>query len=310
MLNNEILIKRLSHIKQLFQIGIGQSNQHESIAVFSILTFHDSIEMFLKLLAEHKSINASKFNFLDYWEKVPDLTIKESMRNLNARRVNIKHKGLLPAKSEIEISRVNTIDFFDQNTKTQFGIDFKEISLIELIGYDKVKTYLIKSQSSLNNGKVEDSIENVAYAFDELLHAYESNKSSWGNSPFFFGQDMTFLSSFSMGVSRYDNESGIEKIGEFIDKVKESIEGLQKAVKITSFGIDYKEYVKFKILTPVVMRFIGGNVNAQIMGEKKWTVENCQYCIDFVVKSALKLQEFDFDIESLEINKFKQGSLD
>ena len=225
------------------------------------------------------------------------------MRNLNARRVNIKHKGLLPAKSEIEISRVNTIDFFDQNTKTQFGIDFKEISLIELIGYDKVKTYLNKSQSSLNNRKVEDSIANVAYAFDELLHTYESNKASWGNSPFFFGKDMTFLSSFFMGVSGDDNESGIKKIEEFIDAVKESIEGLQKAVKITSFGIDYKEYVKFNILTPVVMRFIGGSVsvNAQIMDNKKWTVENCQYCIDFVVRSALKLQEFDFDIESLEI---------
>jgi len=309
MLSKEILYKRLSHIKQLYRIGIGQTNQHENIAVFSILAFHDSIEMFLKLLAEHKGINASKFSFLDYWEKIPTLTLKESMRNLNARRVNMKHKGLLPAKSELEISKVNTIDFFDQNTISQFGIDFKDISLIELIGYQKVKDYLNKSQIALNENKPEVSIENVAYAFDELLYSYEQNKSTWGSSPFSVGANMTFMSSFSMGVSRHNNQSGIEKIGEFVDKVKESIEGLQRAVKITNFGIDYKEYVKFNILTPTVIRFNGGNVNAQIKGERKWTIENCQYCIDFVVKSALTLQEFDFDIESLEVNRFIQNEI-
>jgi hypothetical protein len=302
MLSKEIIIQRLSHIKQLYQIGINQTVQHENIAVFSILAFHDSIEMFLKLLAEHKGINASKFSLLDYWVKIPELTLMESMRNLNARRVNMKHKGLLPAKSELEISKVNTIEFFDQNTQTQFGIDFKDISLIELIGYEKVRTYLTKSQSALNNGIIDKCVECVAYAFDELLRSYESNKTSWGKSPFFFGENMTFLSSFHMGVFSSTDYNGIEKLGEFIDKVVESIEGLQKAVKINSLGIDYKEYLKFKILTPTVIRFIDGHVDAQITGEKKWSIENCQYCIDFVVKSALKLQEFDFEIKSLEIN--------
>ncbi|MEX2485002.1 MAG: hypothetical protein WED10_10595 [Brumimicrobium sp.] len=309
MLSKEILFKRLSHIKQLYQIGIRQTEQHENIAVFSILSFHDSIEMFLKLLTEHKGINATKFSFLEYWEKIPDLTLKESMRSLNARRVNMKHKGLLPAKSELEISKVNAIDFFNQNTIIQFGIDFKDVSLIELVGYEKVKNYLKKSQEALKNGKHEESIENVAYSFEELLHSYEKNKTFWGISPFSVGADMTFMSSFSMGASRFDNDSGIEKLGEFIDKVKDSIEDLQRAVKITSFGLDYKEYVKFNILTPVVTRFIGGKVNAQIMGKRKWTIENCQYCIDFVIKSALSLQEFDFDVESLEDDRAKQVTL-
>jgi hypothetical protein len=299
MINKDILINRLTYIKQLYKIGLGQASQHDNIAVFSILSFHDSIEMFLKLLSEHNDINASNFNFLDYWEKIPSLTLKESMRNFNLRRVNIKHKGLLPAKSEIEVSRVNVTDFFNQNTKIHFGIEFSEISLIELISYLKVKEYLKLSQDSLDNNKAEDCIENAAYAFDELLHTYESNKTHWGTSPFFFGKSTTFLSSFSLGISRHDKNLG--KLSGFIDTVTESIEALQKAAKITSFGIDYKEYVKFKILTPIIHRFIGGDKkNAQIMGSKKWTRENCQFCIDFVIDSALRLQQFDFTVESLE----------
>ena len=103
-----------------------------------------------------------------------------------------------------------------------------------------------------------------------------------------------------MGIGRdYDDQQG-RKLGEFIDKVKNSIDGMQKAIKIISLGIDYKRYVKFKLLTPIITRTIGGNQIAEIWGEKKWTKENCQYCIDFVLDSSLKLQEFDFDILELE----------
>lgn len=303
MLNKEIIIKRLSLIKYLYQIGIEQSRQSETIASFSILSFHDSIEMFLKLLAEHKNVRSDKLNFLDYWTKVPSLTLKESMRNLNSRRVNIKHKGLLPSKSDIEISRVNATDFFEQNTLPQFGIDFKEISLLDLIQYDEVKMNLEIATESLENNDIEKCIEHSALAFDDLIHNYEKSKESYfGNSPFYFGKDLTFLSSFHIGIgNEFKGRTG-RKLNDFIDRVKESLEGIQSAVKILSFGIDYKKFSKFKLLTPNVIRFIGGNRKAEIYGEKKWSKENCQFCIDFVIESSLKLQEFDFDINEIMDN--------
>jgi len=303
MMNKELITKRLTYIKQLFKIGITQSSQVESIAVFSILSFHDSIEMFLKLLAESKEINSSNFGFLSYWDKIPELTLKESMRSLNARRVNIKHKGLLPAKSEIEISRVNTIDFFNQNTKTQFGIDFHEISLQELIKYPIVKKYLNGSQKFLEKSQFGESIEKAAFAFDELISTYESNKHHWGASPFFFGDNIRNINYRRILSSIQTTDQG-GNFEDFISSLKESIQAIQKATKIIGFGIDYKEYAKFKILTPNVTRLMSGDLIAQIMRKKKWTPENCQYCIDFVINSALKLQEFDFDIASLEESPF------
>lgn len=299
MLNREIIVKRLALIKHLYKIGLEQSRQFETIASFSILSLHDSIEMFLKLLAEHKNHKSENFSFLDYWTNIPTLTLKESMRNLNARRVNIKHKGLLPSKADIEISRVNTTDFFEQNTITQFGIEWNDISLLTLIQYENVRQHLERAQQSLDENKIEDCIELSAIAFDVLIYTYEDSKSSYfGNSPFYFGKDLTFLSSFHMGIK--DDR----KMSEFVDKVKDSLEGIQKAVKILSFGIDYKKFAKFKMLTPIVHRTMGGKHVAQIWGRKKWTKENCQYCIDFVLDSSLKLQEFDFDVnELIENNK-------
>jgi len=301
MINIEILYKRLAQIKQLFNIGIEQSHKSESIAVFSLLAFHDSIEMFLKLLAEHKGLNSANYSFMEYWAKIPTLTLSESMRNLNARRVNLKHKGLLPAKSEIEISRVNSIDFFQQNTIVQFNIEFNDISLIKLVSYEKVREYLEISQKSLGKQNSKICIKNVAYAFDELLYIYEENKGHW-HSPFSFGKDMSFRNSNFMGLSNTKFKE-LNELGKFVNEVNDSLKNIKKAIKIISLGLDYKEFIMFDFLTPEVTRWDKGQLDSYIGVERNWNEENCQFCIDFVVKSALKLQDFDFDIRSLELLK-------
>ena len=304
MLNPELIIKRLSLIKYLYKQGIEQSYQTETIAAFSILNLHDSIEMFLKLVAENKNIKSDKFSFIEYWSKIEGLTLKESMSNLNARRVNIKHKGLLPSKSDIEISRVNTTDFFEQNTKKFFDIDFYKISLLDLISYVSVREHLEKSQDFLDKGNFEDSIKNSSIAFEELISTYEKSKSSWfHNSPFFFGKSLSFLSSYNIGLGRDLGGTQGRKIDEFIDNVKDSLEDIQKAVKILSLGIDYKKYSKFKLLTPNIRKTIDGEYVLEIWRKKKWTKNNCQFCIDFVFDCSQKLQEFDFDINELIDNE-------
>lgn len=298
MLNNEIIIKRLSLVKYLYKIGIEQSRQFEAVASFSILSLHDSIEMYLKIVAEHKNIKSENFNFLDYWGSIPTLTLKESMRNLNARRVNIKHKGLLPSKADIEISRVNATDFFEQNTIILFGIEWKDISLLNLIQYDDVRHHIENAQKALDENKIENCIEFSAIAFDALISAYEETKSIYfGKSPFYFGKNFNFIHPSSMSTK--DDR----KMSEFVTQVKESIDGLQKAIKILSLGIDYKKFAKFNLLTPNIQKTIGGKHIIQGLGNKKWTKENCQYCIDFVLDSSLKLQEFDFDVNELIDNE-------
>lgn len=294
MLNDEMLIKRLALIKYLYSIGLEQSRQIETLASFSILSFHDSIEMFLNLIAEHLGIKTENCRFLEYWDKIPRLTLKESMSKLNTRRVNIKHKGIFPSKSDVEISRVNTTDFFEQNVIIQCGIDFNDISLLSLISYENVRLLLEDAQKALNKSQNETCIEKVAFAFYELLNTYENSKRNiFSNSPFFIGKSLNFNKSFH-------REFVDKKMEDFFNNVKESIEEMQKAIKIISFGIDYKRFVKFKTLTPNIIKTMDENRIGSLRFKKKWTKENCQYCIDFVLESSLKLQEFDFDSKDLE----------
>ena len=88
-LDKEIIIRRLAIIKYLYNLGAQQSMQVDMVAGFSILSFHDCAEMFLLLVAENKGMKGENV-FMDYWNKIPELTLKESMRILKERRVNIK----------------------------------------------------------------------------------------------------------------------------------------------------------------------------------------------------------------------------
>jgi hypothetical protein len=305
MLNESVVIKRLAFIKYLYKVAIKQSQTPEPLCVASILTLHDAVELFIQLACEYLDVGKGKgeIRFLEYWgilaSKLPPgvPTHKESMEKLNRARVDLKHLGILPSKSQIEEFRAIVTNFFEENSLRIFGIKFSEVSLIDLVQSQEAKINLKEAMQLLEQNKVEESLDKVALAFEQLIDDYERRKiDQFGRFPFFIGEDLTFLDSFSIGIDR----SQLGKISDFIDKVKESVEALQKAVKILSLGIDYRKYVKFRLFTPRIYRTLDGTYHIQRIqyGSKGIpSVEDAQFCIDFVIESAIALQEFDFSIE-------------
>lgn len=300
MIDKEIIIRRLATIKYLYNIGIQQSRQVETVAGFSILTFHDCAEMFLILVAEAKNDQSERWHFMDYWEKYPELTLKESMRNLKDRRVNIKHKGQFPSKTDVEISRITINDFFAQNCIIQFGIDFSNISVANLILYNDVREYVNRAETAYKNGHLHDSLVNSKIAFVELLDIYDSNKID----------DIKSSSLLSIGdkinkdYEKFANHHNKTEMS-WYRQVTETINKIRDTLKITSLGIDYRKYTYFDEVTPSV---------GLCWKDDKWEYEawpkmynkesldrkeSCRFCIDFVIDCALKLQDFDYDINNI-----------
>jgi hypothetical protein len=158
------------------------------------------------------------------------------------------------------------------------------------------------AEKCLINNNTNDCLGNSAFAFNELLSIYSKSKTSeFGSSPFFFGADYSFHNIPSMITDpRNTSERNLNK---FVKYVNQSLEEIRNAVEITSFGIDYKKFIKFKILTPTVERSYDDKMYLNRWGTKKTNKDNCQFCIDFVIYAATTLQEFDFDLKSLEIDE-------
>lgn len=81
---NEISLKRLALIKRLFMLGVAQSYEPEPLNGFSIFSFHDSLEMFVKLCTDSKGIKSKGApSLMDYFTIIPELGMQPQINNLN-----------------------------------------------------------------------------------------------------------------------------------------------------------------------------------------------------------------------------------
>lgn len=298
MLDEVTLRRRLSFIRYLYGIGVDQSRQPEPCGAASILTFHDSVELFLQLASEHLDAGTQPEGFMDYWEllarKLPNGTLsqKESMRRLNKSWGNLKHAGTLPSSLDIEAFRASVSNFFEENTPTVFDLAFGSISLASLVKCAEARSSLEEASNLIQEGKLEEALDKIAIAFAQLISEYEKrNRAQLGHSPFLFGESFSWRDTFFKQTCNYS-------LQQFADKVGKSIESIQGGMKILSLGLDYRRFVKFKLLTPHVNLFINGGYEVVRLRENQpSSIHECQFAHDFVVESALHLQGVDIATE-------------
>ena len=291
------IIKRLSFIKLFYEFAREQSKLPPPQNFISVLMFHDSVELFLHLSAEFLDANLDNINFMKYFKRIDEklgnlnLTQKAAMITLNKERVSLKHYNLYPNPDNIEIHRVNTQNFFEENCPIIFGIEFTNISLLDLIQDEEVKKTLEDAQNESDDGEYKKSLEYISIAFHVLLKNYEESKKVYRRSPFDIGGNLLFINTLSWDF----NNREISDIGSVLKVI-------QKVLKIILLNLDYRKFIKFRLLTPddvyngkgfydkYSINWFGGWDKAEF---KK---EDVEYCINFVIDSALKLQEFDFEI--------------
>jgi len=302
---HHIVVQRLAFIKYLYQTAITQSQSPSPLNCASILTMHDAIELFLQLASEHLNVGSERPAFIEYWDilnkKIAPLELaqKESMRRLNKARVAIKHHGTFPSELDIESFRASTTNFFEDNTSLVFKVNLHEISLVEFVNPEISRQKLKDAEIAISQGDTLKALDDIAIAFDKMISDYENRKRTpFSDSPFYFGRDLTFQTSFCMGLNG-GLDSYERSMAEFVDRVKESIEAMQNAIKILALGMDYRKYSKFKGLTPQLVRLMNGQYySTRRFDEKqKPSVEDTRFCIHFVIESALALSQFDYSLK-------------
>jgi len=296
-------LKRLAFIKYLFNIGLYQSYQPEPFCGIAILSFHDSVELFLQLCLDELSINVTnkeneRLTFTGYWskieEKVKPLSQKTSMNRLNTARNGFKHHGNIPSKLDIETFRATTNAFFTENCKLIFDIDFAEVSLIDAIKFDRTRETLKQAKLNFEKGRKIECLRDIILSFRYLLIDYEQSKiNRFDQSPFFSSK---FIPN---PPNQFLKSSEDTILKQWANSVKESFGEVQDVLKILFLGIDYRKYMKYRsIIQPMTVNLSvdGKSCEAIVLGEISLKKEDLDFCIDFIIESSLKLQEFDFEI--------------
>ena len=198
----------------------------------------------------------------------------------------------MPDETTIEDLAGRVGIFFEDNAPTIFGIAFGDVSLTSLVTHVDAREKLASAEVHLAGGDLAESLREIALAFQTLVFDYTVGSfSSRGRSPFNFGTKPTFRSSFMMGIKD-------PKLSPFIDEVEKlgkSVQALQSAVQITSLGLDYRRYTKFRMLTPHVFTALGGVHQVDERDDFHPRLDDCRFCLSFAIDTALKLQQFDFE---------------
>jgi hypothetical protein len=296
-------IQKLSLIKFLLAYSKDKLKSPHPINSLAILMLQDALELFLDLVANEIGLTVEDRQFMKYIKQINTeldkkgenlLSETTGLEKINKSRVNFKHYGIPIASEFVEESYYITSSFLESNTLRFFKIHLEDISLVELISDDVVKSHLMTAISDYREERIDTAISNLAISFSSLLRNYESNKltRSW-KSAFYFGENQSF---FSMHEIRQTFGS---EISGFFEKTNKNFDLIRASLKMLAFGIDYRKFVKFSSLTPHVSWSMGGKwyVDLGMNNTKGISNDDFDFCVSFIIESSLKMQEFDFSLD-------------
>jgi hypothetical protein len=287
----------------LYTLGVDQSKKPQPYSWTSILTLHDAVELFLLLTAEYLGISEKslqELKFSKYWEIInpkqkerskKELTQRISMEKLNEVRIAFKHHGTEPHLDAINSAKVNVFNFLDENSNNVFGIEFSEISLVDLVGLETARSSL-KTAIKQKTSDKESAIDGIAIAFNQLVDDYVDRKrDSYGRSMFDF-----------IDVGGWDSIDGSDKrLATVKDAFRDLAYGLEQfneTVKVIVLGFDYRKFLHFEVLTARQIERLNKTYAMRRLERKiegDLTEEDVQFCIDFVIECAVILKENDFE---------------
>lgn len=309
-------IKRLMIIKMFYGQGVEQARLPYPLSMGAVLTFHDSVELFLNLAADVLNVDLGvKPEFLSYWSglaKGPDgvnLTSRGRMDSLNKLRVGFKHSGNLPNQLDIERSARAVEGFFEDNTPTVFGMSFTDITMVDLIVQEKAREFASKAAESRKREDYTDSIAWSCEAFDWLLDDYVSRKRSGFNpSPYTFEDSWrprTNAEHFSIprGYGQHDRQDNYwkEDLQNVIRDQAKTIQLMQQGLRVMSLGIDYSKYARLARLRPHII-YTGREALRIIHAREGVGVsdDDCRFAEDFVISTAIQLASADYEVKHVD----------
>jgi hypothetical protein len=294
---DSLTVQRLAYIRYLYREGIEQSRQPAPLRSRAITSFHDAVENYVGLVAQHLSIELTRgTEFLAYWALIKpkfELPKKEPMRRLNDARVALKHNGTFPSEHQIEQARETLADFFTSVTPQVFGVDFDAIDMVDLLTQPEVARLLREAQTHADAGDYSMAMAGVSVALDALFNYYSDRRGPARWRAFAFGPTLTLMDS-----PRVDGR-GAPRDGR-LAKLSEIAESTQEALRAIGLGIDYPSLARFRIIAPAVTLYASGERRyAELTTHTLLTEDDYDWARHFIIESALRAARAD-DIAQLQ----------
>lgn len=178
------VLKKLERVKIFYELSLNffKTIENTEETNLGIILLQDSVELFLIGICEYLNISynpsstslpiyldiikKSKKTFDEEKNKViinqeeKDVPFKKDLIHMNKMRVNIKHYGKLFIPNDCIEIKERIHSFFIAASRLYFGLEFDEISLVNILEEGEIKSYFKDAENHLINKKYLDCMIN------------------------------------------------------------------------------------------------------------------------------------------------------
>ncbi|MGW2707291.1 hypothetical protein [Streptomyces sp. NPDC001340] len=309
-------MKNLAFIRLLHRQGIEQSLLPEPLSFTSVLTFHDAVEMFLIVTAEHLgAVVKDREPFIKrFFEGLHpsnfaggvELQGQYGIKRLNDLRNGFKHTAGFPGPVAIADAKADTAHFFEENTPRVFGLAFDDIDLAEVVQHDQTRAHLKTAAQLDSQGSRLEAMGTLAVAFEELMDSQlHGDDAPRGMSAYSFGERLprpilradqvqAILQQPDHGSRRGVPSQGAGWLAMEYTQTRDVTRALQEGMRLMVLGVDFHHYQRFTQLTPAV-GYYGNSPEPHFSVETDYAPnqEEFDFCRQFVITVALRLTEIN-----------------
>ncbi|MEV8625263.1 hypothetical protein [Streptomyces sp. NPDC051079] len=301
---DEQSVKRLAYIRMLYEQGVAHAKQPLPMGATSVLSLHDSVEMFLVLSCDVLNVPWDKnTQFLEYWKKLKDvpLTGQHGMRRLNDARNGLKHSGGLPSPEIIEQALTDAFSFFDDNVPRVFGAALWSVDTSYAIPQETVRRWVRRATDRFDKGEGGAALALLQRALLEVLE-----EQNWP-----YGTLMGRISGprhrmHSIGTLLREALNGNRSIhlgdaARQLDGLEKDISALQDGFRWIVLGGNLHHYARFQALAPRHLYWGGADEGEALesilarpdVASRRPNREEFEFCRQFVVTTALRRADIE-----------------
>lgn len=282
-----LAVRRLLLAKEMYLHGLEHSYSLDGLSkMIAVHNFHNAIEISLRAIFLYFEIRAERELNIDFEsmlneiassqafkDKKLKLPYRQEMRSLNLERNLVQHHAHEPTPSVMDEYRIFARKFLEKVCQDCFGLDWGNISRIDMLEDPSLKSVLNLSLKSIKEKKFSKSMGLSKFAFHLASQKIVD-----------FLPEERFLTSFFITP----RGEMFEILKEPIEKLVEKIRKAEEYSALLSSGINLVDWKRFETVTSRIVINVGGYPNASEYPDL--TENDTQWAHEFVLNTFLHWQ--------------------
>lgn len=274
--------------KQLFMEASNfQRRQNALHSGLAVSLAQDAVEMFLRAVYKQRcGTGQEPKDFSGVIDRIDQaagaqeelrVPFRARLTDLNKARVNFKHYGLYPDRTDARQLLEYASDFFGAATQRFFGQDFESISLGDLVQAADIRERLHGAAEAARREEEEDALGLAAEAVDlsvlALLDVLPNNARY----------------SFVPDIVRHDRKTE-QAWRDLVQHIDRNVSALRRMAVTVSLPIDLASLQRFNEIVPSLQRVVGGTYYRSKKQFEPLSSEDVDFCIRFATDFALAVE--------------------